>query len=76
MFDINSPEAKRLESLTEADVLAMTPDERISLMWPLAVLEYAKRGIDVTNRPFDRTAIRVYRRLADGSEVEIKRSGQ
>ena len=75
MFDLNSPEAKWLESLTESDMLAMTLGERIALMWPLAVLDYAKRGIDATNREFDRTAIRICRRMPDGTEVEVWRSG-
>ena len=74
MIDLNSPEVKWLESLTEAEMLAMTMEERIALMWPLAVLDYAKRGIDVSNQKFDRTAIRVCRRMPDGTAVEVWRS--
>ena len=74
MLDLNSPEAKWLENLTEEEMLAMTPDERIALMWPLTVLDYAKRGIDVSNLQFDRTAFRLYRRMPDGTEIEIASS--
>jgi len=75
MFDLNSPEAKWLESLTEEEVLAMTPGERVALMWPLTVLDYAKRGIDVSNLRVDRTVFRLYRRMPDGTEIEIASSG-
>lgn len=74
MFDVNSPEAKWLENLTEEEILAMTPGERIALMWPLTVLDYAKRGIDVTNQRVDRTVYRLYRRMPDGTEIEIASS--
>lgn len=74
MLDLNSPEARRLESLTEDEVFAMTPGERIALMWPLTVLDYAKRGIDVSNLRVDRTVFRLYRRMPDGTEVEIASS--
>lgn len=74
MLDPNSPEAKRLESLTEEEILAMTPGERIALMWPLTVLDYAKRGIDVSDLRVDRTVYRMYRRMPDGTEIEIASS--
>ena len=74
MLDLNSPEAKRLENLTEEELLAMTPGERIALMWPLTVLDYAKRGIDVSNQQVDRTVYRLFRRMPDGTEVEIASS--
>lgn len=52
----------------------MAPGERIALMWPLTVLDYAKRGIDVSNQRVDRTEYRLYRRMPDGTEVEIASS--
>ena len=66
-----------LDDLTEADMEAMTPDERVGLMWPLAVAEWLKRGIDVRNQPFRRDVVEIIRRLPDGAEeVRFSSHGQ
>ena len=49
----------------------MTPDERVGLMWPMAVAEYLKRGIDVRNQPFRRDVEKIIRRRPDGTEEVI-----
>ena len=56
-----------LDDITEADMEAMTAGERVALMWPLAVREWAKRGIDVRNQPFRRDVETIIRRRTDGS---------
>ncbi len=61
-------ELKWLDDLTPEQMEAMTVDERIGLMWPIAVLDWARRGIDVTNQPFRRDVAKLVRRLPDGSE--------
>jgi hypothetical protein len=57
-----------LYDLTPQEIEAMTPGERISLMWPMAVADYLKRGIDVRDQPFRRDLVRLVRRLPDGTE--------
>ena len=61
-------ELKWLDDLTPEQMEAMTVDERTGLMWPIAVLDWARRGIDVTNQPFRRDVAKLVRRLPDGSE--------
>ena len=46
----------------DADVLAMTPAERMEMMWPLAVNAWAFKGEDVSGSRLQRHVVRVKRR--------------
>jgi hypothetical protein len=63
-----------LDEVTPEQIEKMTVDERIGLMWPMAVLGWARRGIDVTNQPFRRDVARLVRRMPDGSEAIVWQS--
>ncbi len=65
---------KWLDDISPERMEAMTAEERISLMWPMAMLEWARRGIDVSNQPFRRDVARLARRIPDGSERVIWQS--
>lgn len=55
----------RLGKLTDqrddCDVLALSPAERIEMMWPLAVNAWAFMGVDVRGQQFQRHVVRVIR---------------
>jgi hypothetical protein len=57
-----------VDDLTQEEIEAMTPGERIALMWPITVAHYLKMGIDVRNQPFRRDLVRLVKRLPDGTE--------
>lgn len=46
----------------ETDALALSPAERIEMMWPLAVNAWAFMGEDVRGSQFQRHVVRVIRR--------------
>jgi hypothetical protein len=46
----------------DVDALALTPAERIEMMWPLAVNAWAFIGEDVSGSQFQRHVVRIERR--------------
>jgi hypothetical protein len=44
-----------LYDLTPQEIEAMTPGERISLMWPMAVADYLNAALTYATSPFDAT---------------------
>ena len=47
----------------DADVLALSPAERIQMMWPLAVNAWAFMGVDVSGLQFQRHIARLVGRF-------------
>lgn len=45
----------------DEDELALTPAERIEMMWPLAVCAWAMKGVDVSDARVERHIVRVIR---------------
>ncbi len=77
--DVQKPDRSswptRLRRLSEgkddADILAMTPGERIEMMWPLAVDAWAMMGVDVSNARMERHIVRIIRGGKSQSERRV-----